>query len=88
MGKDEFRRDRLPYPGVGVAMDSHLQDLLNSLQSLADRLALEGRYVDAMIAGGGVLGLRAQRTEIASLRLSQPAPPSEVPPEGPPDKTP
>lgn len=42
--------------------DGQLQVLINGLQSLSERLALEARFVDAAMAAGGVQAIRALRT--------------------------
>ncbi len=44
--------------------DTQLQGLLNSVNGLSERLATEGRYVDAAVAAGAVQALRALRTRL------------------------
>lgn len=60
--------------------DSQLQTLINGLQGLSERLALEGRYIDGALASGAVQAVRALRTR---LEPTAPAGPrlEMVPPE-------
>lgn len=44
--------------------DGQLQTLINGLQSLSERLAVDGRYVDGALVAGGIQAIRALRTRL------------------------
>jgi hypothetical protein len=60
--------------------DEQLQQLLGGLQGIADRLALEGRFVDAALVAGSIQALRALRTALEPPK-EPPKPPLELVPQ-------
>lgn len=44
--------------------DGQLQSLVDSLERLSERLALEERYVDGALVAGGIQAIRALRTKL------------------------
>lgn len=44
--------------------DSQLQTLLTAMQDVSNRLAMEGRALDAALVSGGIQTIRALRTQL------------------------
>ena len=61
-------------------MDEELQRAINNLQSLANKLALEGRLMDATITSGGIIAIQVLRTKLEPAPVTA-EPVAELPPE-------
>lgn len=57
-----------------------MQTLVNGLQGLSERLAVDGRYIDGALVAGGVQAIRALRTRLDPPEQQRPA--LAVVPEG------